>query len=123
MIDTSLKRIQGAYIDDNEIKELCEGISKNYFNTKTYILPNPPLDLYEDEDDQIDELLKEATNYLFDSNWVSVSALQRKFRIGYNRVLRIMDQLKKVGIISDPPRKLLVTKEKAQEILSKSEKT
>lgn len=32
-----------------------------------------------------------------------------------------MDQLKKAGIISEPPRKLLVSKEKAEEILSKFE--
>lgn len=116
LIDHSLKRIQGAYIDDKEVKELCEGISKKYINGKTYFLPNAPFDLYEDED-HLDELLKETVDYLFDSNWVSVSALQRKFRVGYNRASRIMDQLKDAGIISEPPRKLLVSKEKAEEIL------
>lgn len=37
LFDTSLKRIQGVYIDDNEIKNICAGISKKYIKEKTYI--------------------------------------------------------------------------------------
>ena len=47
-----------------------------------------------------DELLKDAAILVVDSQQASVSLLQRKFRIGYNRAGRIIDELESLGIVS-----------------------
>ena len=47
-----------------------------------------------------DELLKDAAILVVDAQQASVSLLQRKFRIGYSRAGRIVDELESLGIVS-----------------------
>ena len=51
-------------------------------------------------DDEHDEYLKDAAKLVFEYQQASVSLLQRKFRIGYSRAGRIVDELESLGIIS-----------------------
>ena len=51
--------------------------------------------------DNQDELLKDAAKLVIDYQQASVSLLQRKFRIGYSRAGRIIDELESLGIISE----------------------
>ena len=51
-------------------------------------------------DDSSDELLKEAAKLVVDHQQASVSLLQRKFRIGYSRAGRLVDELESLGIVS-----------------------
>ena len=51
--------------------------------------------------DNQDELLKDAAKLVVDYQQASVSLLQRKFRIGYSRAGRIIDELESLGIISE----------------------
>lgn len=52
--------------------------------------------------DIIDPLIDEAKLFVAISQRCSVSAIQRKFRIGYNRGARIVDHLEKIGVVSAP---------------------
>mgnify|MGYP001327565914 CR=1 FL=1 len=47
-----------------------------------------------------DELLKDAAKLVVDSQQASVSLLQRRFRIGYSRAGRLIDELESMGIVS-----------------------
>ena len=62
-----------------------------------------------------DELTEDAIAFIFKSKQASVSMLQRRFRIGYNRAARIIDEIEEMGIIGPSdgsrPRQLLMTEE------------
>ena len=73
-----------------------------------------------DEDDDTDEFLMEAIDMAVEMGQVSASGLQRRFKIGYTRAGRIIDQMEARGIISgyegSKPRKTLITEERWQEL-------
>ncbi|HCE3428265.1 TPA: hypothetical protein NG603_004441 [Vibrio parahaemolyticus] len=54
------------------------------------------------DDDAIDSLLTQASDHVAETRRASVSNLQRKFKIGYNRAARIMEQLEACGVVSKP---------------------
>ncbi|TDQ39075.1 DNA translocase FtsK [Aureibacillus halotolerans] len=104
-------RLQGLYVSDDEIDEVVTHVKKqaevNYlFNQKELIEKSVSI---EAEDD----LFEEACLYVLEQNSASASALQRRFRIGYNRAARLIDMMEEKGIISgnkgSKPRDLLVT--------------
>jgi S-DNA-T family DNA segregation ATPase FtsK/SpoIIIE len=68
-----------------------------------------------DTDDDTDELLQEAIETVVRAEQASVSMLQRRFRIGYNRAARLIDMMEARGIVGPSegsrPRKVLMTEE------------
>ena len=76
----------------------------------------------ENEENFRDELLEEAAEWILDTKRVSVSALQRRFRIGYTRAGRLMDTMESMGIVGPSegakPRQLLISKERLSELFS-----
>lgn len=72
---------------------------------------------------ELDSITKDAARFLVEAQCGSVSMIQRKFSIGYNRAGRIMDQLEQLGIVSEAsgstPREVLITTtEELEEILN-----
>ena len=67
------------------------------------------------DEKEIDPLFNEAVEKILDLNYVSVSIIQRKLRIGYTRATRIIEAMEEKGIISKlqgtKPRKVLISKE------------
>nr|WP_248484819.1 DNA translocase FtsK [Tepidibacter aestuarii] len=109
-------RLQGAFISDNEVEEVVTFV-KSQVEEVTYTE-----DIIEDinkgisiESSDVDDLLSDAIELVLNSNQASASMLQRKFRIGYNRAARLIDQMEERGLIGpsegSKPRKVLVTKE------------
>jgi len=94
---SSLRRIHGAYVSDQEIENVVTYIrsQKNviYRDLMEEVLSQESL--YEQKDELYDEVLL----FLKGVNEISISLLQRKFRIGYNRSARIIDMLESAGII------------------------
>lgn len=93
-----LKRIHGAYVSDKEIEELVTHIRRerptNYLDI-TKELPQKD-DLLHETDDV---LYQDVLLFLDSIEEISISLLQRKFRIGYNRSARIIDKLESEGLI------------------------
>ena len=62
-----------------------------------------------------DDLLVQAGYFIIDANKASIGNLQRKFKIGFNRAARIMDQLCDIGVVGDEqgtkPREILMSRE------------
>ncbi|MDC7862224.1 hypothetical protein SZ66_09295 [Pantoea ananatis] len=56
----------------------------------------------EKEHEELDELLNSALAFVLTERKVSVSLIQRRFRIGYSRAARIVEQLENEGFISPP---------------------
>ena len=53
-----------------------------------------------DRSDEIDELFDEVVDFVVSTGTTSISAIQRRFRVGFNRAANIMDQLEEQGIVS-----------------------
>ena len=94
--DATLKRVHGAYVSDKEIAQVVAHIKQE--RTVNY------LDMCVVTDDRLsdsdaDELFEEVCTFINQIDEISISLLQRKFRIGYNRSARIMDMLESRGRI------------------------
>ena len=113
-------RVQGTFISDSEVHDVIEFV-KGQVQEAEYaddvIHSIDKADAPETPDDA-DELLSEAIETVVSAGQASVSMLQRRFRIGYNRAARIVDQMEARGIIGPPegskPRQVLMTKDELQ---------
>ena len=115
-------RVQGCFISEEEVEKVVEFVKKDSDEIK-----------YEEDiiehiqketegngklsgnGEDVDELLGDVIKTVIEFNQASTSFIQRKFKIGFNRASRIMDDLEERGIISgrdgSKPRQVLVTKE------------
>ena len=95
-------RLHNAFIDLDEIQEVLTHI--NGEPTPSEIkLPEAKKVTIEGKanlEDNHDELLEEAAKLMIDTGQASVSLLQRRFRIGYSRAGRLIDELESLGIVS-----------------------
>jgi len=114
-----MKRLQGAFVTDEEIDRVTEALKR--------IEPMPFLfDIEQIQEQRMDfepgedALFEEAVLFVIEQNQASVSSLQRRFRIGYNRAARLVDQLEASAIISEAngskPRQVLVDKDTYAEL-------
>lgn len=123
------RRIQGAYISEEEIKKVTDFIRDNnedYIDVNQEGLPfeenndengNGGHDLFEDyaENSDDDELMLEAIDTVKQAQKASASLLQRKLKIGYARAARLLDLMEEKGIVGPgdgaKPREVFVSKE------------
>lgn len=120
------KRIQGAYVADQDINALIEfirsqGITPQYTEEVT-TMPKPGTTVVAGVDGDADELFKEAVAIVCQYDRASASLLQRRLSIGYARAARILDQLEAAGVVSaadgSKPRDVLIRN--PEEILGSS---
>lgn len=121
-------RVQGAFVSDEEVSEVVNYIKtqslcqEETFKYDPIELSLPEQSVPENEENFRDELLEEAAEWILDTKRVSVSALQRRFRIGYTRAGRLMDTMESMGIVGPSegakPRQLLISKERLSELFS-----
>jgi S-DNA-T family DNA segregation ATPase FtsK/SpoIIIE len=103
-------RIHGAFVDDHEVHAVVADWKKRgapqYIDeilngdAGTEILL--PGEQSEDADQEYDVFYDEAVAYVTESRRASVSGVQRKFRIGYNRAARLVEQMEQSGVVTSP---------------------
>ena len=98
---SSLKRAHGAYVSDKEIEKLVSHIRSQ--QQVVYIDPAQDFISQVQDEEVDDQLYHEVLRFVQSVDEVSISLLQRKFRIGYNRSARIIDKLESQGIIMQEP--------------------
>ncbi|MDD3349397.1 MAG: DNA translocase FtsK [Eubacteriales bacterium] len=110
-------RVQGAFISDSEVHRVIDFL-KNQGESPEYATDviNSIEKTYESAgEEDVDELLQEAIETVVRAEQASVSMLQRRFRIGYNRAARLVDMMEARGIIGPSdgsrPRKVLLSEE------------
>ena len=124
-------RVQGAFISDKEVEKVVDFLKANgetvYSEDILEKIENSSIDekeIKEEEDDDTDDLLMEAIETVVETQQASTSFIQRRFKVGYARAGRIMDQMEARGIISgyegSKPRQVLMTKERWQELKTTS---
>ena len=123
-------RIQGAFIDDKEVEKIVDFLKANT-NGPVYnedILEeienanksDKEIDEEPEDGDDADEYLMDAIESVIEIGQASTSFIQRRFKVGYARAGRIIDQMEARGIISgyegSKPRKVLMPKERWEEL-------
>ncbi|EAF6817989.1 DNA translocase FtsK [Listeria monocytogenes] len=90
-------RIQGAFLSDSEVEDVVNYvISQQKAQYSEEMIPD---DIPEVEGEVTDELYHEAVELVVEMQTASVSMLQRKFRIGYNRAARLIDEMEQRGVV------------------------
>ncbi len=121
-------RVQGAFVSDDEVEKIVDFIKSN--GTATYsedilesIENNNKTDkeiAQEKEDDETDPFLMDAIQTVVETGQASTSFIQRRFKVGYARAGRIIDQMEERGVISgyqgSKPREVLMTLDKLNEL-------
>ncbi|PCI61737.1 MAG: cell division protein FtsK [Gammaproteobacteria bacterium] len=102
-------RVHGAFVDDHEVhavvKDWKERGEPNYIeeirsgeSDLDILLPGEQAE----GDEELDTLYDEAVAFVTSGRRVSISSIQRKFRIGYNRSARIVEDMENQGVVSPP---------------------
>ncbi len=104
-------RVHGAFVDDHEVHAVVKDWKSrgepDYIdeilsgeNEQDILLPGEQAESSEVED--CDPLYDEAVAFVTEKRRVSISSVQRQFRIGYNRSARIVEQMESQGVVSTP---------------------
>ena len=122
-------RVQGAFVSDDEVEKIVDFIKSN--GTATYsedILESiensnktdKEIAQEKDEDDDTDPFLMDAIQTVVETGQASTSFIQRRFKVGYARAGRIIDQMEERGVISgyqgSKPREVLMTLDRWNEL-------
>ncbi len=121
-------RVQGAFVSDDEVEKIVDFIKSN--GTATYsedilesIENSNKTDkemAQEKEDDDTDPFLMDAIQTVVETGQASTSFIQRRFKVGYARAGRIIDQMEERGVISgyqgSKPREVLMTLDRLNEL-------
>ena len=119
-------RVQGTYISDKEIEEIIDFIkdhceaSYNPDIIESFEKQVTPPQAVQEQESDADELLTDAIELAVQMGNASASMIQRKFKVGYARAGRIIDQMEERGIVSgydgSKPRQTLISKEEWEEM-------
>ena len=130
-------RVQGAFVSDDEIAAVCDYLKNlGYENDENSEISEQISRIstgsnssgsassgggFDAADDGRDALFEDAGRMIIETEKASIGMLQRKFKIGFNRAARIMDQLCEAGVVGGEegtkPRKILMTNEEFESIL------
>ena len=98
-------RIQGSFITDDEIKRLCEYVKSQQeaqYDSTLENLSGASVTGGGINVGDLDPLYDEVVDLVTSTNKASASMIQRKFKVGYNRAGRIIDELEETGVIRKP---------------------
>lgn len=117
------RRLQGAFISEEESDRVIEYVKKeagditpSYFGEIEESISN----INTIKSDDTDEFLYDAIEFVVNNGQASASMLQRKFKIGFNRAARLVDDMEERGIVGpsegSKPRKVLISKEELSQL-------
>ena len=99
---TNLSRIHGAMVSDEEINRIIEFIKrqkKPEYQEDVFQQVADERESEEEENKEYDEKYDEAVAFVTDVRQASISMVQRKLRVGYNRAARMIEQMERDGVI------------------------
>ncbi|MGN4423980.1 DNA translocase FtsK, partial [Bacillus cereus group sp. MYBK30-1] len=106
-------RVQGVYVSDDEIEKTVDHVKKQM--KPNYLFKQEDLLAKSEQSESEDELFFDACQFVVEQGGASTSSVQRKFRIGYNRAARLIEEMESQGIISEArgtkPRDVLISED------------
>jgi S-DNA-T family DNA segregation ATPase FtsK/SpoIIIE len=106
-------RVQGVYVSDDEIERTVDHVKKQM--KPNYLFKQEDLLAKSEQAESEDELFFDACQFVVEQGGASTSSVQRKFRIGYNRAARPIEEMESQGIISEgrgtKPRDVLISED------------
>ncbi|MFE8699137.1 DNA translocase FtsK [Cytobacillus sp. FJAT-54145] len=113
-------RVQGAFLSDDEVEEIVDFvIDQQKVQYQEEMIPD---EIPEASGEVEDELYNEAVDLILEMQTASVSMLQRRFRIGYTRAARLIDEMELRGVVGpyegSKPRAVLMSKPPSEEASS-----
>ncbi len=113
-----LQRLHGAFVSDAEVQRVVDFLKKQGkpVYDKSIMAMKPGDDkLSDDEDEVIDDRYDDAVALVAEAKQASISMVQRRLRIGYNRAARIIEKMEKEGIVgpsdgTSKPREVFINK-------------
>lgn len=115
---SKLTRLHGAFVSSAEIKRIVEFLKKqgkpSYLDPSVLTEAKKEKEAAEGEEYEYDEKYDEAVAFVAEIGQASISLIQRRFRIGYNRAARIVEKMEQEGVVGPSdgvkPREVLVKK-------------
>jgi S-DNA-T family DNA segregation ATPase FtsK/SpoIIIE len=110
-------RVQGAFISERDIFKIVEYIKQQEspLYQQSFFTEEAGEEYLEEQ--KSDPLLPEAVDLIIQTGHASISLIQRRFRVGYTRAARLIDDLERIGIVGkyegSKPRKVLMTMDQA----------
>ena len=114
-----LTRIHGAYVSEDEVKRVTSFLKRQMkpeYDTSIAVEISTELDEVEEIGGEKDEKYQEAVELVLQTGQASISMVQRKLRVGYNRAARMIEAMEKEGIVGSSdgirPREVLRGRER-----------
>ena len=99
-----LQRIHGAYVSEAEITRVADFLrdQKANYDIESILLEDDDNEVANEISETSDELYNEAVKIIKDTKKTSISFLQRKLKIGYNRAANLIEAMEAKGVLSEP---------------------
>lgn len=125
MLNGTVERVQCAFVDTPEVEAICQHIASQPGFVECYELPEPPLEEGGETasagDFAITDEFRRCALFISTQDNASITSLQRKFEIGFNKAGRYMDQMEQLGIVGKAngakPRQVLMGPEEVERLL------
>ncbi|MGO3732661.1 MAG: DNA translocase FtsK [Vagococcus sp.] len=107
-------RVQGAFISDQEVENIVDFVAtQQEADYQEHMMPTDDVENSSGPNGSQDEYYEDAKALIVEMQTASISLLQRRFRVGYNRAARLIDELEENGVVGpsegSKPRKVLMT--------------
>jgi S-DNA-T family DNA segregation ATPase FtsK/SpoIIIE len=121
-------RLQGAFITETEVEEITKFVKVKKGNYSDEIIKD--VDKMQnigkkkgkggsDDKPELDNLISQGIDAIFDMQQASISLVQRKVRVGYARAARIIDDIERLGVVGpkdgSKPREIILTRAQAHQ--------
>ncbi|MCH5220834.1 MAG: DNA translocase FtsK 4TM domain-containing protein [Muribaculaceae bacterium] len=124
LINGTLDRVQCSFVDTPEVEAICEHIGNQQGFVSCYELPEPQIEGAETSSEvdfgAITEEFKNCALFISTQTSASITSLQRKFEIGFNKAARYMDKMESMGIVGrangSKPREVCMTPDEVKRL-------
>ncbi len=101
------KRLHGAFINDDEIQRVVDWLKdqgRPVYDMDILKADEEDEEGFAPDDDPVDPVYDQAIAFVAESRKCSISSIQRRLRVGYNRAARMVERMERDGIVGPPDR-------------------